>query len=109
MTDNKYTLFLKEYKEKLNINTEISDADMENATGGVGGANEATCPKCGKPMSRPQDKDPNGPHSDVWTCDACGTDQLFTDAEYIEILKAAEAAGQTQGLVYPVWWNQVNH
>ena len=23
--------------------------------------------------------------------------------------KAAEAAGQTQGLVYPVWWNQVNH
>ncbi|MCR4590807.1 MAG: hypothetical protein K5668_08305 [Lachnospiraceae bacterium] len=105
MKDNEYTLFIKKFKEGHDINTALSDEDMERATGGVGGANEATCPQCGKPM-----KVVNNSYGDnYWTCESCAIDQFFSDAEYIEVLKAAEAAGQTQGLVYPVWWKQVNH
>jgi len=110
MEQNIYTEFISRFKDSAKVkNTALSDDEMTKAQGGLGGANEATCPKCGKPMSRPQDVDPNGPHSDVWHCDACNVDQICSDAEYIEILKAAEAAGQTQGLVYPVWWDKVKH
>jgi ribosomal protein S27AE len=72
---------------------------MDSVTGGVGGANEATCPNCGKSMPAQGDG--------TWFCSACNVTQFLSDAEYIEILKAAEAAGQTAGLVYPVWWNKI--
>ena len=82
----------------------LKDEMLEKVTGGVGGENEATCPVCGKPMKFTQN--PYG--SDSWKC-TCGETQFMSDAEYIMFLEAAEAAGQTQGLVYPVWWNQVPH
>lgn len=81
----------------------IDDQMLEKVSGGVGGENEATCPKCGKPMR----KEANPYGTDSWKCDKCNETQLLSDAEYILMLKAAEAAGQTQGLVYPVWWNKV--
>lgn len=104
MEQNIYTEFLSRYKDNVKAqNTALSDDEMTKAQGGLGGANEATCPKCGKPM-----KAENNPYGDGWWhCDACDVDQICSDAEYIEILKAAEAAGQTQGLVYPVWWDKV--
>lgn len=88
-----------------NKNMAMNDEALAKATGGIGGANEATCPKCGKPM-----KKNNNPYGDdIWHCDACNVDQMLSDAETIEIIKAAEAAGQTQGLEYPVWWNKIKN
>ncbi len=84
-------------KQKLN------EKMLEKVAGGLGGSNEATCPKCGKPM-----RTVDNPFGDnTWHCDACNVDQLMSDADYILMIKAAEAAGQTQGLVYPVWWNKI--
>ncbi|MBO4902072.1 MAG: hypothetical protein J5518_04705 [Lachnospiraceae bacterium] len=76
----------------------IDDEALAKVVGGLGGENEATCPKCGKPMK---------PAGDFWHCDACKVDQFMSDADYIMTLKAAIAAGQTQGLVFPVWWDKV--
>lgn len=103
MEQNIYTEFLNSCRNNAKIsNTALGDDEMKKAQGGFGGANETTCPKCGKPM-----KKVNNPYGDdSWHCDDCDIDQICTDAEYIEILKAAEAAGQTQGLVYPVWWKK---
>ena len=86
-------------------NTGIADSELEKVVGGVGGINEATCPVCGKPMKK--SSNPYG--TDGWVCPDpnCNQTQFLSDAEYIQFLKAAEAAGQTQGLVYPVWWDQV--
>ena len=106
MKESSYSEFLKKYRDEAMANKSLSDDEMANAKGGVGGANEATCPKCGRPMSRPTD--PNGPQSDVWTCDACGTYQLFSDADTIEIIRYMEANG-IGGIEYPIWWNQINH
>ncbi|MCR5357458.1 MAG: hypothetical protein K6E63_08660 [Lachnospiraceae bacterium] len=74
---------------------ELSDSELDKVAGGVGGANEATCPKCGKSMTAKSDG--------TWECSSCNITQILSDAEYIEVLRAAEAAGQTAGLVYPVW------
>ena len=84
----------------------INDDKLEDVVGGVGGIDEATCPLCGTPMK----KSPNPYGSSMWVCpnEKCNETQFLSDAEYIQFLKAAEATGQTQGLVYPVWWNQVN-
>ncbi len=81
----------------------IDDMDLKAVTGGLGGENEATCPKCGKPMNKISN--PYG--ADSWKCDGCNVTQMLSDADYILMLKAAEAAGQTQGLVYPIWWDKV--
>ena len=107
LKENKYTLFLKQYSEKMNLSGRLNDDDLEKVTGGVGGANEATCPQCGKPMSKQNEA--GGPQSDAWFCSDCNIHQFMSDADYIEILKAAESTGQTQGLVYPVWWDKVKH
>ena len=82
----------------------LNDEMLKNVNGGVGGANEATCPVCGKPM-KPVN---NEFGDDFWKCDKCNQTQYVSDAEYILMIKAAEAAGQTQNLVYPVWWELVN-
>ena len=104
MEKNIYTEFLSSRRDSTKLqNTALSDDEMTKAQGGLGGANEATCPQCGKPMQSKGNSYGDG----LWHCDDCGIDQICSDAEYIEILKAAEAAGQTQGLVYPVWWDKV--
>ena len=101
MTENKYTKALKELKEKVDLNAALSDAEMANASGGVGGADEATCPECGQPMRLVD----NAYGDNYWHCDACNIDQYLSDKDTIEILKAAEAAGQMQGIVIPVWYD----
>ena len=107
MEENKYTQFISKARNEAaklgKLNTALSDEDMAKAFGGVGGKNEATCPVCGKAMKVV--KNPYG--DDYWTCDKCNVDQFFSDADYIEIVKLCEQAGQTQGIVYPVWWNKV--
>lgn len=107
MEENKYTQFISKFRneaEKIrSANTAISDDDMGQAVGGLGGKNEATCPVCGKPMT-PVDN----PYGDnYWTCSKCKVDQICSDAEYIEMLRLLEQAGATEGLVYPVWWNKI--
>ena len=82
----------------------IKDDILEKVTGGVGGENEATCPVCGKTMKLQH----NDFGSDYWKC-VCGENQYMSDADYIRFLEAAVATGQTQGLVFPVWWNQIPH
>ena len=105
MEDNKYTLFIRKYRDEYSKNVAMSDDDMANATGGVGGANEATCPECGKPM-----KKKDNPYGDsLWECPSCHVNQLLSDAEYIEMVRAMEAAGMANQIVYPVWWKQINH
>ncbi len=81
----------------------IADDILGKISGGLGGEYEATCPKCGKPMR----KEANPYGTDSWKCDGCKETQFLSDAEYILMLKTAEQLGQTQGLVYPVWWDKV--
>lgn len=81
----------------------LSDSLLEKVNGGLGGADEATCPKCGDPMRKVN----SSFGSPSWVCDKCKETQFMSDLEYIQVLKAAEAAGQTQGLVYPIWWDKV--
>lgn len=83
----------------------LSDSMLEKMNGGVGGPNEATCPVCGKPMRK--ENNPYG--TDSWKCDKCNQTQFLSDQETIQMLQMAEATGQTQGLVYPVWWDKVKH
>lgn len=85
------------------MKAKLSDEMLGKVNGGLGGPNEATCPKCGKPMRK--ENNPYG--TDSWKCDKCNETQFLSDQDYIQMLRAAEAAGQTQGLVYPVWWNKV--
>jgi len=109
MEENKYTQFISKYRneaEKLKraANAALSDEEMANAVGGLGGDNEATCPVCGKPMTVV-----NNPYGDnYWTCSKCNVNQICSDAEYIEMIKLLEQAGATEGIVYPVWWKELN-
>ena len=80
----------------------LSDSEVEKVAGGVGGADEATCPKCGKPMK----KIAFGGGDPMWECGACGVNQLLPDAEFIEMVKYMEQIGYP-GIEYPIWWNQV--
>ena len=105
MSDNKYTAFLEKYRDKMTANKPLSDLEMKDAKGGVGGANEATCPQCGKPMTT--NSNPYG--DDSWYCSACQISQICSDAETIEIIRAMEQAGYSSEIVYPVWWKQINH
>ncbi len=102
----KYEDLLKKFQDDIinkRKNTELSDEEMANATGGVGGANESTCPKCSTAMSR------LGAEygSCLWTCPKCGEESLTTDAETIEIIKAMEQAGYGSQIKYPKWWEQI--
>ena len=92
----------------------LSDSEVEKVAGGVGGADEATCPKCGKPMKKivfggcgkPMEKIAFGGGDPMWKCDKCGVNQLLPDAEFIEMVKYMEQIGYP-GIEYPIWWNQV--
>ncbi len=101
MNDNKYTEMIAKYRTAAK-NVEVSDADMNKATGGVGGANEATCPYCGKPM-----KAGNYPgFGQGWQCAACGLTTDCSDAETIQIIRYMEQAGISD-IVYHIWWNKI--
>ena len=103
MEDNKYTDILKKYRDQVKVNTELNDADLKDATGGVGGANEATCPYCGKPMTPGNYDIGKG-----WKCNTCKLTTDCSDAEYIQIIRYMEQAGITD-IAYPIWWKQINH
>ncbi len=101
MNDNKYTEMISKYREAAK-NVELSDADMNKATGGVGGANEATCPYCGKPMTP-------GNYPGIgkgWKCGPCGLTTDCSDAETIQIIRYMEQAGISD-IGYPIWWNKI--
>ena len=102
MDVNKYSEFLKTGMEKFGGKIPLSDAELEGVSGGVGGANEATCPQCGKPMSSSggQFGDP------TWYCAGCNIHQAFSDADTIQMIQAMEAANYPN-IIYPVWWKQL--
>ena len=90
--------------EQLGGLIRLNDDDPDKVSGGVGGANEATCPECGKAM-----KATGSEYGDsMWYCSKCKIHQICSDAVNIQMIKAMEAANQS-GIVYPVWWNQVKH
>ena len=101
MNDTKNTEKIKKERNKAK-NMELPDVDMKAATGGVGGANEATCPYCGKPMAA-------GNYPLVgrgWKCADCGLTTDCSDAETIQIIRYMEQAGITD-IGYPIWWNKI--
>lgn len=100
MKDNVYTELVRKYREEKGA-TPLSDSDMEKVSGGVGGANEATCPTCGRPMKI----DNAGFGDSIWYCDKCNMYQLVSDAEFIEMVKFMEQLGYP--VEYPVWWDKV--
>ena len=80
----------------------LSDDTLDKITGGVGGANEATCPYCGKPMKA-------GTYPDVckgWKCFDCGLATYASDKDCIEIIRYMEQLG-ISGIEYPVWWGKI--
>ena len=102
MKNSPYSEMVKKYREQA-VGAEmaaLSDRDLERVAGGVGGADEATCPVCGKAMR--VDKSFGDP---VWFCDKCDVTQIASDAEFIEIVKYMEKLGYP--VDYPVWWNQI--
>ncbi len=99
MKDNAYTELVRRYREEKGA-AALSDADMEKVSGGVGGADEATCPSCGKPM-----KVNNSFGDSIWYCEKCDMYQLVSDAEFIEMVKFMEQLGYP--VEYPVWWKQL--
>lgn len=99
MKDNVYTELVKKFREERGA-TALSDADMEKVSGGVGGANEATCPSCGKTM-----RANSGFGDTIWYCEKCDMYQIVSDAEFIEMVKIMEQLGYP--VQYPVWWDKV--
>ncbi len=101
MKNNPYSDMIKKYREAAGAEkTALSDRDLEKVAGGVGGANEATCPICGKPMR--VDKSFGDP---IWYCDKCDVNQIVSDAEFIEIVRYMEQLGYP--VDYPVWWKLI--
>ena len=101
MNGNKYMEMIKKYRGEAK-NIELSDQDMGKAIGGVGGANEATCPYCGKAMVP-------GNYPGVgkaWKCAACGLATDASDAETIQIIRYMEKMG-IPDIGYPIWWNKI--
>jgi hypothetical protein len=104
--ESKYTSLVSEYKDKAwdTIKSgKLSDDDLVKVIGGVGGANEATCEVCGKPMKA-------GTYPEIgtgWQCAACGITTNASDADVIAVIRFMEQSGMPVN--YPVWWNQINH
>ena len=104
--ESKYKNLISTYGDKAKEAMKagkLSDADLENVIGGVGGANEATCEICGKPMKV-------GTYPGIgkgWQCAACGITTDASDADVITIIRYMEQSGMPVN--YPVWWNQINH
>ena len=104
MSNNPYSELVKKYREEMS-NPEkaaaLSDRELEKVAGGVGGADEATCPKCGKPMT--VNHNPYG--DDTWYCKDCDLTQLLSDAEFIEMVDVMKMLGYPVEL--PVWWEKI--
>ena len=102
MNSNAFTDFVKLCREKADDQgiTRISDEEIERVSGGVGGANEATCPCCKDIIPMTPVSNPYG--DDYWTCPKCGTDQIVSDADYIAMVRLMEQYGCP--VEYPVWW-----
>lgn len=102
--ESKYMDLINTYKDKAREagkSGKLSDQELEGVTGGVGGANEATCEVCGAPMIA-------GTYPTVgkgWQCPACGIATNASDADVIEIIRYMEQAGLPVN--YPKWWGQV--
>ena len=96
----KLNKFFKDYDSEIKKvkARSLSDSELGAVSGGVGGANEATCPVCGDAMP------PNG--DGTWSCASCNVLQFLSDAEYIQVYKLAKEEGKTEGLVKPVWGAQ---
>lgn len=102
MKNNPYSEMIKKYKETVGAEkAALTDQNLEKVAGGVGGANEATCPICGIPMR----KTDSGFGDPFWVCDKCGTNQIVSDAEFIEIVRYMEQLGYP--VDYPVWWKLI--
>ena len=103
--ESKYKSLIEAYGDKAREalkSGKLSDEALEKVIGGVGGANEATCEVCGKPMKP-------GTYPGIgkgWQCAACGIATDASDADVIAIIRYMEQAGMQVN--YPVWWNQVN-
>ena len=105
MENSKYTDLLKLYKTKMEEGmTRLTDEDVAQVSGGVGGADEATCPYCSGNIAMNKINNPYG--DPFWTCPKCGMDQYFSDAETIEIIRAMEAMNYP-GIQYPSWWSSI--
>ena len=103
--ESKYKDLISTYRDKAKdaLKTgKISDEALESVIGGVGGANEATCEHCGKPMKP-------GTYPGIgkgWQCATCGIATDASDADIIAIIRFMEQSGMPVN--YPVWWNQIN-
>ena len=101
-----YVDLAKLYREKMagQSITPLSDEAVEEVSGGLGGADEATCPYCRGNITMTKVSSPYG--DDYWTCPNCGGMQILSDAETIEMIHCLEAMGYTE-FDYPVWWSQI--
>ena len=103
--ETKYKDIIGMYKDKARDamkSGKMTDDAMSMVVGGVGGANEATCEVCGKPMKA-------GTYPDVgkgWQCATCGITTNASDADMIAIIKYMEQMGVP--VDYPVWWGQIS-
>ena len=105
MEKRNYSDLLKQYKEKIAEGiTPLSDEAVEKVSGGIGGADEATCPCCSGNIAMNKISNPYG--DPWWTCPQCGMDQYFSDAETIEIIRAMEQMNYP-GIQYPSWWSSI--
>ena len=102
--ESKYTKMISKYRDKAREaakSGKLGDDELTNVVGGVGGANEATCEICGKPMTP-------GTYPGIgkgWQCAACGITTDASDADVIEIIRYMEKNGLP--VSYPVWWNKI--
>ena len=106
MKDTAYSDLIKLYRERVPEAERLrplTDDDVARAAGGVGGANEATCPVCGKPMPKTGQECGDG----FWYCQSCDVRQLLSDAETIQMIRYMESINYPD-ITYPVWWSLVN-
>ena len=96
--------FGEEGKAALKELSALSDDALAEVVGGVGGAGEGTCWKCGAPAEW---------DGSVWFCKNCHQGVSLDDAEAIALIKKLEASVGKEHLEktngYPVWWKKVVH
>ncbi len=102
--DSKYKDLVGMYRDKARDaikSGKLSNDELGKVVGGVGGANEATCEVCGKPMKA-------GTYPGIgkgWQCAACGIATDASDADVIAIIRYMEQMGMPVN--YPVWWKDL--
>ena len=80
----------------------LSDEELANVAGGVGGAGEGTCWYCGKPAES---------NDSMWFCKDCHKGTSLDDAQTIALYKMVEEQYGKEYILsngsYPVWWDLV--